>query len=41
VSYGYKNRRVAIASVREFGKVEGQDWVADLLARMGVENDET
>jgi hypothetical protein len=41
VSYGYKNRQVAIASVREFGKVEGQDWVADLLIRMGVENDVT
>ena len=41
VSYGYKNRQVAIASVREFGKVEGQDWVADLLARMGAEKDET
>jgi hypothetical protein len=39
VSYGYKNRQVAIASVREFGKVEGQDWVADLLTRMGVENE--
>src|SRR3954453_11705741 len=41
VSYGYKNRQVAIASVREFGKVEGQDWVADILARMGAEKDET
>jgi hypothetical protein len=38
VSYGYKNRQVTIASVREFGKVEGQDWVADLLARMGVQS---
>jgi hypothetical protein len=39
-AFGFKNRDVGIASLREFGKVEGQDWVADLLGRMGVEKDE-
>ena len=34
-SCGFLNRRTAMLALRQFGKVEGQSWVKEILKRSG------
>jgi hypothetical protein len=34
-THGFSDRKVAYEALREFAKVEGQDWASELLERAG------